>query len=236
MPARAPALAQASTRSRLMPGTSLKVIRASKAGPCRALRAVAASISGPRLAHVTLGPRDDDPLEIAITPSGLNKGHLSVDKLLIVRDEADPKKHPDGLVPSAETIIHQTVYRTLPEAGAVFHVHPVYATLISRYFGDPVKPESFKVEWFEMMKGVGIGEEEMSDVMVLPNWQDVSLIGRDLRAYIESAKTKVLPAVLVYNHGLTAWGRTTEAARNHLEIIEYVCQYLYLRRLADPQG
>ena len=41
-----------------------------------------------------------------------------------------------------------------------------------------------------------------------------------------------LPVLLIYNHGVTAWGHTAEQARNHLEIIEYVCEYLYLKRLA----
>jgi methylthioribulose-1-phosphate dehydratase len=173
----------------------------------------------------------EKPLEIAITPSGLNKGHLSTEDLVILKDGEPPKKHPKNHITSSETIIHQEIYRALPGCGAVFHVHPIYATLMSQQLGDPKKPTRFLVEWFEMMKGVGVGEEETAEVMVLPNWQDVSLIARDARAYIESKTGKILPAVLIYNHGLTAWGHTPEAARNHLEIMEYVCQYLYLRKL-----
>jgi methylthioribose-1-phosphate isomerase len=176
-----------------------------------------------------------NPLEIAITPSGLNKGHLTSTDLLRIRDGSAAKKHPRGLVPSAETVIHQAIYRAIPEAKAAFHVHPLYSTLISSAYGHPKEIRFLRVEWFEMMKGVGVGEEESAEVPILPNWQDVSLIARDLTQLVEGKRKKgekVLPVVLIYNHGLTGWGKSADQARNHLEIMEYVCQYLYLKRLA----
>ena len=174
---------------------------------------------------------NDKPLEIAITPSGLNKGHLTAADLLTLKDGAHSPKHPKNHVPSAETVIHQAVYRAVPNAGAVFHVHAIYATLISRYYGHPTKVKTFEMEWFEMMKGVGVGEEEASEIAVFPNWQDVSRVAQDITDYLKRT-TKALPVVLIYNHGLTGWGATPDQARNHLEIMEYVCQYLYLKRLA----
>ncbi len=173
-----------------------------------------------------------DPLEIAITPSGVNKGHLSTEDLIILKDTPSISKgEGPNKIPSAETVIHQAVYRAAPGAGAVFHVHPVYSTLISSFYGHPREKRMLKVEWFEMMKGVGVGEEESAEVAILPNWQDVSLIARDITSYLKSS-AKALPVVLIYNHGLTGWGTTPDQARNHLEIMEYVCQYLYLKRLA----
>ena len=172
-----------------------------------------------------------DPLSIAITPSSLNKGHLEAKDLLTVTDGKPAPRHPKGWVPSAETLIHQAIYRAAPGAGAVFHVHPVYSTLISSVYGHPRELRMMRVEWFEMMKGVGVGEEESAEVAILPNWQDVSLIARDVTAYLKKS-AKTLPVVLIYNHGLTGWGTTPDQARNHLEILEYVCQYLYLKSLA----
>ncbi len=173
-----------------------------------------------------------NPLSIAITPSSLNKGHLTLSDLLTITDGKPAPRHPDGWVPSSETAIHQAVYRAAPGAGAVFHVHPVYSTLISSFYGHPREKRILKVDWFEMMKGVGVGEEESADVIILPNWQDVTLIARDVTDYLKSS-AKALPVVLIYNHGLTGWGTMPEQARNHLEIMEYVCQYLYLKKVAN---
>ena len=171
-----------------------------------------------------------NPLKIAITPSGLNKGHLTQADLLTLVDGKPPPKHEQGLVPSAETVIHQAIYRAVPGAGAVFHVHPVYATLISYFYGNPKERKALQIDWFEMMKGVGVGEMESAEVAIFPNWQDVSLVARDVTDYLKTS-AKALPVVLIYNHGLTGWGTTPDQARNHLEIMEYVCQYLYLKRL-----
>ncbi len=120
----------------------------------------------------------------------------------------------------------------MPGAQAVFHVHPMHATLISKFYGHPTEIRILKVEWMEVLKGVGVNEDEVAEIAILPNWQDVSLIARDVTHYLQTAK-KALPAVLIYNHGLTGWGASPDHARNHLEIMEYVCQYLYLKRQAE---
>jgi methylthioribose-1-phosphate isomerase len=206
-----------------------------------------------------------DPLEFVITPSGVNKGHLTTKDLITIKDTPHPNPLPSGegkalpspfretgrtiipiarpvpvrygkvtagrmRVPSAETAIHQAVYRAVSGAGAVFHVHPVYSTLMSSFYGHPREKRMLKVDWFEMMKGIGVGEEESAEVAILPNWQDVSLIARDVTDYLKTSP-KALPVVLIYNHGLTGWGATPDQARNHLEIMEYVCQYLYLKEI-----
>ena len=177
-----------------------------------------------------------DPVSFAITPSGINKGHLSEKDLITIKDmghaptRASLQLNPKEAVPSSETVIHQAVYRALPGAGAVFHVHPVYSTLISRIHGDPNKVRMLKVEGVMMMKGMIGAKEVNTELAILPNWPDPSRIAQDLVAYIQSS-ARVLSAVLVYDHGLTGWGATPEQARNHLEIIEYTCQYLFLRSL-----
>ena len=177
-----------------------------------------------------------NPLSFAITPSGINKGHMSAKDLITIKDSgrADATLSVEGssknIVPSSETVVHQAVYRALPGAGAVFHVHPIYSTLISKLYGDPSKVRMLKVEGVMMMKGMIGSKEANAEVAILPNWPDPEHIARDLTTYIQSS-AKVLPSVLVYDHGLTGWGATPDQARNHLEIIEYTCQYLFLNRL-----
>lgn len=171
-----------------------------------------------------------DPLTIAITPSGLNKGRLRKEDILVREEGHEKKVGRPGLVASAETAIHEAIHQALPGCGAVFHVHPMFSTLMSALHGDAHEPRMLRMNWFEMLKGIGVSEQEACEVAILPNWQDVSKIGRDVLAYLARAKDKALPLVLIYNHGITAWGTTTEQAQNHLEIMEYVCEYLYRKQ------
>jgi len=170
------------------------------------------------------------PLEIIITPSGVNKGHLSMTDLITVGEPASGSKNDK---PSAETVIHQAIYRAVPEATSVLHVHPIYSTLISGLYGHAKEIRRQPLEWVEMLKGIGVPETDNAELTILPNWQDVHLVARDLAEVLKHSK-KPLPAVLIYNHGLTAWGKTPEEARNHLEIVEYVCQLIYFKNLALP--
>ena len=184
-----------------------------------------------------------DPVRFAITPSGINKGHMSVKDLITIEDTPHPPLSPGrgqggakrtprvrGLQPSSETVVHQAVYRALPKAGAVFHVHPIYSTLISRLYGHPKKVRLLKLKGVMMMKGMIGLKETNAELAILPNWPDPSKIARDVAAYIRSSP-RALPAVLVYDHGLTGWGATPDQARNYLEIIEYTCRYLFLQHI-----
>jgi methylthioribulose-1-phosphate dehydratase len=135
--------------------------------------------------------------------------------------------------PSSETVIHEAIYRAVPRANVVFHVHPLYSTVVSAFHGDSRRTAMLDVGWFEMMKGLGAEDEESAEIAIVPNWQDGARIAQDMTEYIRTAR-KVLPAVLVYNHGVTVWAESAEQARNYLEIVEYVCQYLYLKHIARP--
>jgi len=56
---------------------------------------------------------------------------------------------------------------------------------------------------------------------VVANSQDMPTLAQSVAA----AVTAEVPAVLVYQHGIYAWGRDAEAARRHIEIFEFLLQY-----------
>jgi len=178
---------------------------------------------------------NQSPLEIAITPSGAHKGSLKPTDLIHLKDKGDGKLEPQVKkgaelpIPSAETAIHQAIHQTLPGCGAVFHVHPVHATLLSALVGNPQHRQTLEIEWFEMLKCLGIGEGEIGMLPIFPNWQDIPKVAQEVHQYLLQTPNAP-PAILLYNHGVTAWGRNPEQARNHLEAVEYVCEYLYLKK------
>jgi methylthioribose-1-phosphate isomerase len=172
-----------------------------------------------------------DPLEFLITPSGLNKGRLKNSDLLTIRG-GQAQKHPKKLMPSAETAIHQAVYENIPQANAVFHVHAIYSTLASARLGPVNERRSLRLEWQEMLKGFGAVENESVEVPIFANSQDVNRVAEDFSRYAREQRsegTKIPPLLLLYNHGVTVWGETPDQARNHLEVMEYLCQYAHLK-------
>jgi ribulose-5-phosphate 4-epimerase/fuculose-1-phosphate aldolase len=67
-----------------------------------------------------------------ITPTGISLGDIDPEiNLLMQIGDGAIIENPCGLGPSKETAFHLAVYQLRPEAGAVAHVHPPYATAYS---------------------------------------------------------------------------------------------------------
>jgi methylthioribulose-1-phosphate dehydratase len=161
-----------------------------------------------------------------ITASGKAKGRLTgIDFLRIAPGgEVLERGRPDDR-PSAETSLHDAVYRLFPQAGACFHVHTipgnVAARLTSQSSGDDLR-----LPPLEMLKGLGVWEQDPDvSLAIFPNHLHVPRIAEELAARFAAAPPRV-PGFLIRDHGLTAWGRDADAALNHVELFEYIFGYL----------
>lgn len=66
-----------------------------------------------------------------ITPTGISLGDIDPEINLLMKIDGTLIENPCDLKPSKETAFHLAVYQIRPEAGAVAHVHPPYATAYS---------------------------------------------------------------------------------------------------------
>src|ERR1700694_3075488 len=89
-----------------------------------------------------------EPLRLAITSTGLDKGSLTPAQFLEM-DEAANVVHGDGR-PSAEALLHIAIVRGV-DAGAVLHTHSVLSTVLSRFH---VSSGGIALQGYEMLKGL----------------------------------------------------------------------------------
>ena len=78
------------------------------------------------------GRQGDDPGGMLITPSGIDYDTLQPEDIVALQFTGPGTarwQHP--LDPSSEWAMHQAVYQARPEAGAVVHGHPTYATVLA---------------------------------------------------------------------------------------------------------
>jgi L-fuculose-phosphate aldolase len=68
---------------------------------------------------------------VLITPTGISLGDIDPEINLLMKTDGTIIENPCSLKPSKETAFHLAVYQLRPEAGAVSHVHPPYATAYS---------------------------------------------------------------------------------------------------------
>jgi methylthioribulose-1-phosphate dehydratase len=159
----------------------------------------------------------------AVTRSGIDKGAIGPADLAVVAIGA-----PVSPGVSAETPIHLARYRTDPAIGAIFHVHTVASTVLSR-LGE--REGVVRTDGFEMHKAIGLGTHESSvEIPVFANDQDTGALAARVEARL--GRGAEVPGFLLAGHGLYAWGATAADARRHVEGLEFLLAcHLEERRL-----
>ena len=159
-----------------------------------------------------------DPLRLAITPSGVDKGLLTADQIVQI-DEHGHVVVGSGIA-SAEASLHLTIVR-VRQACAVLHTHSLWSTLLS----DAGAPDGgLGIEGYEMLKGLeGVHTHQHREWLpILDNSQDwpaqTPLVERMLRQHGDAH------GLLLRGHGLYTWGRDLTAASRHLEILEFLLE------------
>ncbi len=161
--------------------------------------------------------RDRVAGRILISPSGLDKGLMSMADLLTTDMEGrvvDSTKKP-----SAETALHVVIYRVRSEAGAILHVHSIWNTLLSGRFAES---GHVPLKGYELLKGLsGVSTPEYEErVPILRNSQDYEELAAEL---VEALRTYAdTHGVLLSRHGLYTWGKSVAEARRHLEALEFL--------------
>jgi methylthioribulose-1-phosphate dehydratase len=137
---------------------------------------------------------------------------------LLVDQEGKPA-FPTRLKPSAETLVHTAIYQKIKECRAIFHIHTVHNNLISEQYGDA---GYVSFSGHEIIKALNIWEEGAGiRVPIVPNHASIP----DLAQAVREVTDPRVPAVLIRNHGIYAWGDSVFAAKRHLEAFEFLFEY-----------
>ena len=167
-----------------------------------------------------------DEAHAAITVSGLDKGRLTEDGVMVV--DLDGRPVATEQRPSAETVLHTRLYRRDAEIGCVLHTHSLVQTVASRVFAPN---GGVRLEGYELAKAIAgtTTHEAVIELPILANRQDVPAMAGQVEALLDAGP---LSGYLIAGHGLYAWGRDLAEARRHLEAFEFMlaCE-LELRRL-----
>jgi methylthioribulose-1-phosphate dehydratase len=152
--------------------------------------------------------------EIAITPSGSDKGNLNPDDLIVMTLAERP---PRGT--SAETPLHVQLYRDRPAVGAVLHGHSLVSTELS------LKHQargSLTLSGYELLKafrGVQTHEARV-EIPIFANDQDLDALAVAVSTGLAARPEAV--GYLLAGHGSYSWGETIREARRHFEALEFL--------------
>ena len=161
-----------------------------------------------------------EPIKLAITSSGRDKGTLTPDEILLI-DASGVVLKGSGR-PSAETLLHLAVVR-LRGAHAVLHTHSVWSNILSdAHAGE----RGLNIEGYEMLKGLEgvLTHEHREWLPVIENSQDMTALARSVEETLTTHPKS--HGFLLRRHGLYTWGKDLSEAKRHVEILEFLLEVL----------
>jgi len=154
-----------------------------------------------------------EPDRMIATPSGVSKGLMRPEMMVVVNLEGNSLEPSDHNV-SSEWPMHRVIYQARPDINAVVHAHPPYAT-------------GFAVA------GLSLGKAILSEVILTLGCVPLAAYGTPSTRELTDAIEPYLEfhdALLMANHGAVAYADTLEKAFNKLETLEHTCKISFIAR------
>lgn len=167
-----------------------------------------------------------DDGSIAITVSGKHKGQLTDDD--IMRVDLDGKSL-DGRRPSAETLLHTTLYVRNPDIQSILHPHSLGSMLVSKLF-----KQKLEIRGYELLKALnGITTHETHiDIPIFDNSQDIPSLAARILSHLDIHGS--IYGYIIAHHGFYTWGTSVEEALRHVEALEFLFNLEARLKGVDP--
>ncbi|HEX6283251.1 MAG TPA: methylthioribulose 1-phosphate dehydratase [Pyrinomonadaceae bacterium] len=162
-----------------------------------------------------------EPLRLAMSPSGVDKGELTAAQVLTI-DENARVISDHAVKPSDESLLHIRIV-TDRDAGAVLHTHSVWNTLLSDLYS---REGGVNIQGYEMLKGLhGVRSHEHNEWLpIIKNSQDMPALANTIGNTLQSHGA--IHGLLLERHGLYSWGDDLAQAKRHIEILEFLLETL----------
>jgi methylthioribulose-1-phosphate dehydratase len=139
----------------------------------------------------------------------------------------------DGKKPSAETLLHTSLYKRFPAIQSVLHPHSIHATLVSRLFKPEIVLENY--ELLKALSGIETHESRVA-IPIFANDQNIPRLAAQIERYLDEmgavvgynpltgnkAASRQFHAYIIAGHGLYTWGGSVQEALRHLEALDFL--------------
>lgn len=160
-----------------------------------------------------------EPLRLAITASGVDKGELSREQVILIDENARLSNDYPGK-PSDESLLHVCIAKQRG-AGAVLHTHSIWNTILSDLHAND---GGVRIEGYEMLKGLaGVRTHDHSEWLpIVDNSQDMPALAQTVSVILN--EHPLAHGFLIRRHGLYTWGENLAQAKRHVEILEFLLE------------
>jgi methylthioribulose-1-phosphate dehydratase len=174
---------------------------------------------------------DREPLRLAVTPSGVDKGELIPAQVLLIDEQT--RVVSDHLAkPSDESPLHVRIVKERG-AGAVIHTHSIWNTILSDLHA---ADGGLAIEGYEMLKGLqNVKTHQHREWLpIIENSQDMLALAENISDTL--GKHKDAHGILLRGHGLYSWGSDLQQAKRHVEILEFLLEVVGRSLVINAKG
>lgn len=155
------------------------------------------------------------PDRILTTPTGLAKGFLEPEQLIVVNMQGEVVKAGPGLRPTSELLMHLEAYRRRPDVNGVVHAHPITAVALS-------------------IAGVSLAECMVPEAVVVLGLIPTTPYANPSSEENQRAVAEVIvghDALVLQYHGTLTVGSDVNEAYLRLETLEHTAKIVALTKL-----
>jgi kynurenine formamidase/ribulose-5-phosphate 4-epimerase/fuculose-1-phosphate aldolase len=153
-----------------------------------------------------------------VTATGVSLRDVARENLLAIDSQGKVLEGPAGAKPSKETSFHLAVFEARPDASAIIHVHPTYATVFAvngRLIPTITISAQLKLKQGKLIAVAPPGSKELRDLVA----QSVKESPSDTSIF------------LLTSHGMLGISRTFSDAFDFAELAEDTAKIAYLREI-----
>jgi methylthioribulose-1-phosphate dehydratase len=165
--------------------------------------------------------REEKTAKILISRSGLDKQYFTENDFLEVGFDGLPVREKDAK-PSAETLIHTTLYAWDDNIKAVYHTHSPLGTALTYGMSESVIHFT-GLEILKAFRGIKTHEAAV-DLKIFPNTQDMPAFAEKVKQFLFSQNRETCFGFYLAGHGLYTWGDSPAEAKRHLEAWEFLIE------------
>lgn len=155
---------------------------------------------------------------VVIKPSGVKYEDMTAEDMVVV--DLDGKIVEGKLNPSSDTPTHLELYKAHKEIGGIVHTHSTYATAFAQAGKDIRAYGTTHADYFY---GDIPCTRSLTENEIMEYEKNTGVIIN------ETVKDTVsIPACLVKNHGVFAWGKDADEAVYHATVTEEVAKMAYI--------
>ena len=155
---------------------------------------------------------------VVIKPSGVKYEDMTAEDMVVV--DLDGKIVEGRLNPSSDTPTHLELYKAHKEIGGIVHTHSTYATAFAQAGKDIRAYGTTHADYF------------YGDIPCTRSLTENEMVEYEKNTGViinETVKDTVsIPACLVKNHGVFAWGKDSDEAVYHATVTEEVAKMAYI--------